>query len=95
MVFLIRSRVSANELHSGASGPTITKSIDFSRQYFVIVMLSVISNSTFSAIIAVPALPGLQNIFPTLFDLFSPKQSACSLPPPPITKTLLLPMEES
>ena len=48
--------------------------------------------SIFLANIAVPALPGLQYICEILGELFKPKHNACSLPPPPMTRTLLSPI---
>ena len=39
-----------------------------------------------------PALPGLQYICEILGELFKPKHNACSLPPPPMTRTLLSPI---
>ena len=83
---------SAKPSQSGASGPTTTRLIDSCWQNSTTLEPSLVGKSIFVANNAVPALPGLQNICETLGDSFKPKHNACSLPPPPMTRTLWPPM---
>ena len=86
-------RASVIPFTSGASGPTTTKSTLFATQYFTTLSLSFGLTAvvgTFSILFSflVPALPGARNIFATWFDRASFQAIACSLPPPPMTRTL-------
>ena len=86
---LLFSKKSTKPSTKGFSGPIMTRSI-FSLfiNFFNNSKLSK-SKLIFSAISAVPALPGKQKILDIYFELFKLEQIACSLPPLPIIPTFI------
>jgi hypothetical protein len=74
---------SATPAASGASGPTMTKSMAFSSQKVTTTAPSRMSMSAHSASIAMPALPGATISRSVLGFCFTAQASACSRPPPP------------
>ena len=78
-------------LVSGSSGPTTVNWTLFCWANLISRGKSVGERSTFSASIAVPALPGATNTRSTreLWAIF--QASACSRPPLPITSTFMMP----
>ncbi len=71
---------------SKSSGPTTDRSTRFSLAKRTSAARSFTEIATFSPISAVPALPGAQNIRSTPGDSFNFQASACSRPPPPMTR---------
>ena len=81
-----RSKRSTMPAASGSSGPTIVNSIRFSRAKRANTGRSFAAIGTFSPSSSVPAFPGAQKIRETPRDCPSFHTSACSRPPPPITR---------
>ena len=75
---------------SGTSGPTTVKSIFCSTANASKPSKSSALIFTHSAICAIPAFPGAQYIFSTFGLWLSFHTNACSLPPLPTTRTLIL-----
>ena len=73
----------------GSSGPTTVRSTSFCLANRSNCSRSVAGMATFSPISAVPALPGAQKIRSTSDDWFSFQTSACSRPPPPMTRIFI------
>ncbi|MPM95231.1 hypothetical protein SDC9_142385 [bioreactor metagenome] len=69
-----------------ASGPTTVKAIDSFSAKSATASKSVKGSATHSARFFIPGLPGQTKILSTLGLCASFQTSACSLPPPPITK---------
>src|SRR6266705_5261714 len=70
----------------GSSGPTTVRSTRFPFAKRTSAGKSLTEIATFSASCAVPALPGAQKIRSTPDDCFNFQASACSRPPPPMTR---------
>src|SRR5882672_9476230 len=73
----------------GSSGPITVRSMRFSRANRTSAFKSPAEMGTFSAISAVPAFPGAQKIRSASGDRPNFHASACSRPPPPITRIFI------
>ena len=74
---------------NGTSGPTTINSMLFVRQKFPSRSNSSTPMEIFSAIVAVPALPGATNNFAHVGLCLIFQASACSRPPLPINRTFI------
>ena len=74
---------------NGCSGPTIVSSIEFLTAKSISESKSDTEISTHCASLVIPAFPGAQYTFCTSGLCLIFQQSACSLPPLPITKTFI------
>ena len=74
---------------SGASGPTTVRAIFSAWAKSASASKSVSATLCSAGSAAVPALPGATNTLCTFSDVFNFHASACSRPPPPMTKTFI------
>jgi hypothetical protein len=74
---------------SGASGPTTVNATDCWHANLTSSSIAVIATFATPGSRAVPALPGATNTFATRGDCASFHASACSRPPPPMTRTFI------
>ena len=82
---------SAAPSHSGASGPTTTKSMPFAAAQSAMAAQSEPGTSAgHSAICAMPGLPGMQNRRSVSGLSFKLRQIACSRPPLPSTRIFII-----
>src|SRR5229473_8520708 len=75
---------------SGSSGPTTVRSASIWWAVATSVSMDLVSPGTHVASSQIPPLPGRQNTSDTRCDCRSFHTSACSRPPPPMTRTFIV-----